>query len=79
MAQWLIEVACVLIAAALMVLGMTSGAFSQVLPPPQTVVSTIPANGDLNPYGLAIAPLHVAAGFVLQHDSEQAEEAGFNL
>ena len=68
-AQRLIEAACALIAVALMVIGISSRAFGQAeLPPPPNVFSTIPANGDVNPYGVAIAPLHVPAGLVLQHD-----------
>jgi hypothetical protein len=39
-----------------------------VLPPPQPVVSTIPANGDINPYGVAFVPHHAAAGLTLQPD-----------
>jgi hypothetical protein len=67
--QWLTEAACAFILAVLMVINLAPGAQGQaVLPPPQPVVSTIPSNGDVNPYGVAIAPLHLAAGLVLQHD-----------
>ena len=54
--------------AVLMIITVTSGAFGQVLPPPSNVISTIPPNGDVNPYGIAIALLHVPAGLILQHD-----------
>ncbi len=68
-ARWLIEAGCTLVTGALMIVAMTSGALAQaLLPPPPSVFSTIPANGDINPYGIAIAPLHVPAGLVLQHD-----------
>ena len=36
-----------------------------VLPPPPPVVSTVPANGDVNPYGVAFVPAHVTAGLTL--------------
>ena len=69
MPHWLIEVGCALIAAGLMIFGMASGAFGQaLLPPPPNVFSTIAPNGDVNPYGIAIVPQHVAAGLTLQHD-----------
>lgn len=35
------------------------------LPPPPPVVSTIPSNGDVNPYGVAFVPRNVATGGVL--------------
>ncbi len=35
------------------------------LPPPPPVVSTVPANGDVNPYGVAFVPAHVTAGLTL--------------
>lgn len=65
--QPLIESRCALIASALMILAMASAAFGQgLLPPPPPAVSTVPSNGDVNPYGVAIAPLHFPAGLVLQ-------------
>src|SRR5215470_3173869 len=68
-AQKLIAAGCALIASALMFLAMTSSAFGQaLLPPPPSVFSTIAPNGDVNPYGVAITPLHVLAGLTLQHD-----------
>lgn len=67
--QWLIEGGCAFVVAVLMIINLAPGAQGQaVLPPPPPVVSTIPSNGDVNPYGVAIAPLHLAAGLVLQHD-----------
>lgn len=51
---------------------MTSIAWAQqtqpVLPPPAPVVSTIPPNGDVNPYGIAFVPHHVTAGLTLRPD-----------
>jgi len=42
---------------------------SPMLPLPQPTVSTIPANGDVNPYGLAFAPANFAPGYTLKpHD-----------
>jgi len=67
--QRLTEAGCALIAAALMLVAMTSGALGQaLLPPPPSVFSTIAPNGDVNPYGVAITALHVLAGLTLQHD-----------
>jgi hypothetical protein len=39
-----------------------------VLPLPSPVASTVPANGDLNPYGVVFVPHHVTAGLTLQPD-----------
>jgi len=36
------------------------------LPPPAPIVSTVPSNGDVNPYGVFFAPQNMAAGGVLQ-------------
>ncbi len=54
---------------ALSVISVTTALAQQtqpVLPPPPPVVSTIPANGDLNPYGVAFVPPHVSAGLTLR-------------
>jgi hypothetical protein len=37
-----------------------------VLPPPPPLVSTVPVNGDVNPYGVAFVPPHVSAGLTLR-------------
>ena len=41
-------------------------AVTPVLPLPATTVSTVPANGDVNPYGVAFVPPGVPAGGLLQ-------------
>ena len=37
-----------------------------LFPPANTVFSMVPANGDVNPYGVAFAPAQLSAGYVLQ-------------
>jgi hypothetical protein len=37
-----------------------------VLPPPLPVVSTVPADGDVDPYGVAFVPPHVSAGLTVR-------------
>ena len=37
-----------------------------LLPPPAPIVSTVPTNGDVNPYGVFFAPANLTAGGVLQ-------------
>ncbi|MHA6844407.1 hypothetical protein [Ralstonia syzygii] len=37
-----------------------------IIPPTSTVASTVPTNGDLNPYGIAFVPAGVPAGSALQ-------------
>jgi hypothetical protein len=39
---------------------------TNVLPPPPSAASTIPASGDVNPYGVAFVPSSVPAGGALQ-------------
>jgi hypothetical protein len=49
--------------------GLTAAAQQQtapLFPPPAPVFSTIPANGDVDPYGVAFAPAQLSAGYVLQ-------------
>jgi hypothetical protein len=47
-----------------------TGALAQqsqpVLPPPLPVVSTVPANGDVDPSGVAFVPPHVSAGLTVR-------------
>lgn len=39
---------------------------TNVLPPPASMASTVPANGDVNPYGVAFVPTTVATDGLLQ-------------
>src|SRR5579863_8135910 len=38
------------------------------LPSPVQVVSTVPANGDVNPYGVAFVPMSFAGGMLIPGD-----------
>ncbi len=44
---------------------LTTGTAGTYLPPPANTVSTIPSNGDVNPYGVAFVPLNVTTGGAL--------------
>ncbi|MFZ0685380.1 MAG: hypothetical protein WAM89_07530 [Terriglobales bacterium] len=50
-----------------------------VLPLPPATVSTVPSNGDVNPYGVAIVPYGVAAGLTLQPDDILVSNFNDNL
>ncbi len=60
---------CGLLGAGSVLLTSTSAMGQSVkpfLPPPPPVVSTIPSNGDVNPYGVAFVPRNIATGGALQ-------------
>ena len=50
------------------VLSFTANAAVPVFPLPATSVSTVPANGDVNPYGVAYVPNSVPAGVLQKGD-----------
>ena len=56
------------IAALVIVIAVSTVWAQSVLPLPQPTVSTVPPNGDVNPYGVAFVPYHVASGLTLQPD-----------
>ncbi len=56
----------VLKTAALALLALSAASAQSILPLLPPSVSTIPSNGDVNPYGIAIAPKTVPLGGVLQ-------------
>ncbi len=66
------------IAALVMVITVSVWAQS-VLPLPQPTVSTVPPNGDVNPYGVAFVPYHVASGLTLQPDDILVSNFNNNL
>ena len=53
---------------ALSVLSVTAKAVTPVFPLPASSVSTVPANGDVNPYGVAYVPTNVPAGVLQKGD-----------
>lgn len=46
--------------------GMSSAAVPSIFPLPAATASTVPGNGDVNPYGVAFVPRSVPAGGALQ-------------
>jgi len=58
--------ACAVLAAGVLALPAQSSAQNNVLPLPAPQASTVPTNGDVNPYGVAFVPTSVATDGLLQ-------------
>ena len=67
------------IAALVIVIAASTVWAQSVLPLPQPTVSTVPPNGDVNPYGVAFVPYHVASGLTLQPDDILVSNFNNNL
>lgn len=57
---------CATLAAGIMAGPRPVAAQTNVLPPPPSTATTVPANGDVNPYGVAFVPTTVPGGGALQ-------------
>ena len=62
-------IACAALALAILAAPRNAAAQPSVLPLPAFQATTVPANGDLNPYGVAFVPATVATDGALQHNN----------